>query len=126
MPSDHGAHRAERLSADGDGAALLRRVREERLAVRVSVTTGMDDARRGVGERRARLFAALCETYARAAELRGGLDGTRVASYAQWTSRAAFDAMLRDPAAREHKDAAARVATFEPALYEVASVHRAA
>ena len=28
---------------DGDGASLLRRVRDERLPVRVSVTTGMDD-----------------------------------------------------------------------------------
>ena len=33
--------------------------------------------------------------------------------------------MLRDPAAREHMGAAARIATFEPALYEVASVRRA-
>jgi chromosome segregation protein len=38
----------------------------------------IDDARREVDERRARLFAALSEANARAAELRGRLDGTRV------------------------------------------------
>jgi chromosome segregation protein len=37
-----------------------------------------EDARREVEERRARLFAALSEANARAAELRGRLDGTRV------------------------------------------------
>ncbi|HET9553471.1 MAG TPA: chromosome segregation protein SMC, partial [Anaeromyxobacteraceae bacterium] len=38
----------------------------------------IDDARREVEERRARLFAGLSEQNARAAELRGRLDGTRV------------------------------------------------
>ncbi|WP_242360633.1 chromosome segregation protein SMC [Anaeromyxobacter sp. SG17] len=38
----------------------------------------IDDARREVDERRARLFAALSEANARAAELRSRLDGTRV------------------------------------------------
>jgi chromosome segregation protein len=38
----------------------------------------VDDARREVEERRARLFAALSEANARAAELRGRIDGTHV------------------------------------------------
>ncbi|HUL58907.1 MAG TPA: chromosome segregation protein SMC [Anaeromyxobacteraceae bacterium] len=38
----------------------------------------LDDARREVDERRARLFAALSEANARAAELRGRVDGTRL------------------------------------------------
>jgi chromosome segregation protein len=38
----------------------------------------IDDTRREVDERRARLFATLSEANARAAELRGRLDGTRV------------------------------------------------
>ncbi|HEX9050979.1 MAG TPA: chromosome segregation protein SMC [Anaeromyxobacter sp.] len=38
----------------------------------------IDDARREVEERRARIFAALSEANARAAELRGRLEGTRV------------------------------------------------
>ena len=60
------------------------------------------------------------------ANIHRGLDGTKVANYAQWTSRAAFEAMLREPTARAHMGAAARMATFDPVLYEVASVHRAA
>ena len=38
----------------------------------------IEDARREVDERRARLFAALSEANARASELRGRLDGTRI------------------------------------------------
>ena len=59
------------------------------------------------------------------ANIHRSLDGTKVANYAQWASRAAFEAMLGEPSAREHMAAAARLAAFEPALYEVASVHRA-
>jgi quinol monooxygenase YgiN len=59
------------------------------------------------------------------ANIHRGLDGTRVANYAQWTSRAAYEAMLGNPAAGEHMAAAAQLATFEPTLYEVASVHPA-
>lgn len=51
-------------------------------------------------------------------------DGTRVVNYAQWDSAAAFEAMLADPAAREHMSKAADLATgFEPHLYTVESVH---
>lgn len=53
-------------------------------------------------------------------------DGTRVVNYAQWQSAEAFYAMLQHPAAREHMDRCAAVATsFDPHLYTVESVHRA-
>jgi hypothetical protein len=52
------------------------------------------------------------------------LDGTRVANYAQWRRQEEdFEAMLGDPEAQSHMRAAAALATFEPALYRVASVH---
>lgn len=53
------------------------------------------------------------------------LDRTRVVNYAQWRSREDLQAMLDDPAAKEHMAAAAALATFEPNLYEVVSVHHA-
>ena len=54
------------------------------------------------------------------------LDGTRVTNYAQWASRGAFEAMLRDPAAREHMGRAAAIAeSFDANLYEVACCERA-
>lgn len=58
------------------------------------------------------------------ASLHRSLDGTRVANYAQWRTKADFDAMLADPACQEHMKAAADMAEgFEPVLYTVASVH---
>jgi heme-degrading monooxygenase HmoA len=51
------------------------------------------------------------------------LDGTRVTNYAQWQSRQAFEAMLRDREAAEHMGEAAKIAEgFEPHLYEVSFV----
>ena len=58
------------------------------------------------------------------ASIHRGLDGTSVANYAQWASRADFEAMLADPVAQQHMGEAAALATFVPVLYEVASVHR--
>jgi heme-degrading monooxygenase HmoA len=53
-------------------------------------------------------------------------DGTRVVNYAQWDSAAAFQAMIENPAAREHIDKCAALATsFDPHLYTVESVHEA-
>ncbi len=53
-------------------------------------------------------------------------DGTRVVNYAQWESPEAFQAMVKNPAAREHMDKAAALATsFDPHLYTVESVHQA-
>jgi quinol monooxygenase YgiN len=51
-------------------------------------------------------------------------DGTRVVNYAQWASAEAFEAMLADPAARDHMSKAADLASgFDPHLYTVESVH---
>ena len=57
------------------------------------------------------------------ANLHASLDGTRVVNYAQWQDQASFEAMLADPAAREHMDALRGLATVEPRLYDVASTH---
>jgi quinol monooxygenase YgiN len=58
------------------------------------------------------------------ANIHRGLEGTRVANYAQWASREHFEAMLRNPEAQHHMRAAAALAQkFEPHLYEVVSVH---
>jgi heme-degrading monooxygenase HmoA len=53
-------------------------------------------------------------------------DGTRVVNYAQWETAEAFQAMMNDPAAREHMENAGALAThFDPHLYTVESVHPA-
>jgi quinol monooxygenase YgiN len=53
-------------------------------------------------------------------------DHTRVTNYAQWTDVAAMEAMQANDTAREHMVKAAQLAvSFEPHLYEVASVHTA-
>ena len=55
------------------------------------------------------------------ANLHRALDGTRVTNYAQWASREAFEAMLQNPAAREHMGRCAALAeSFDANLYEVA------
>jgi quinol monooxygenase YgiN len=57
------------------------------------------------------------------ATIHASLDGTRVANYAQWRSQRDFEAMLGDPTAQEHMQAAAAMAAAEPHLYRVSSVH---
>ena len=57
------------------------------------------------------------------ANIHRGLDGRHVANYAQWESRESMETMLAHPAAQQHLRDAAALATFEPNLYEVASVH---
>ena len=60
------------------------------------------------------------------ANIHKALDGRHVANYAQWQSRAAFEAMQADPVAREHmKKAAALAEGFEPVVYAVSAVHEA-
>lgn len=60
------------------------------------------------------------------ANLHASNDGTRVVNYAQWSSPAAFQAMLQDPRAQEHMTRAGQLATeFDPNLYRVTSTHRA-
>lgn len=59
------------------------------------------------------------------ANIHTSLDGTRVVNYVQWGSHEDFRAMLNDPTAREHMSAVDALATSEPHLYQVASVHHA-
>lgn len=58
------------------------------------------------------------------ANIHRGLDGTHVANYAQWRSRADFERMLEDPEAQQHMRRAYEMSTVEPVLYEVSSVHQ--
>ncbi len=52
------------------------------------------------------------------------LDGTRVANYAQWTSKEDFDRMLKNPEAQgQMKQFAAIAKSVSPVLYQVSSVH---
>ena len=47
-------------------------------------------------------------------------DRTRIVNYAQWRSRADFEAMLRDPTARAHIAEVGKVATsFDPVIFEL-------
>ena len=58
------------------------------------------------------------------ANIHASTDGTRVVNYAQWESAEALHAMLADPAAQKHTTAAAAIASYDPHLYTVESVHR--
>jgi quinol monooxygenase YgiN len=58
------------------------------------------------------------------ASIHRGLDGNRVVNYAQWRTAEHFQAMQKNPQAREHMAKAARLAEkVEPHLYEVESSH---
>ncbi|OUS95139.1 antibiotic biosynthesis monooxygenase [Rhodococcus sp. NCIMB 12038] len=57
------------------------------------------------------------------ANIHAGLDGTRVANYAQWRSVEDFRAALEDPVVREHIDEITTFATADPQLYRVVSTH---
>jgi quinol monooxygenase YgiN len=58
------------------------------------------------------------------ANIHRSLDGTKVANYAQWRSKADFEAMQKNPEAEAHmKEAAALADRVEPIRYEVFSVH---
>lgn len=47
-------------------------------------------------------------------------DRKHVANYAQWRTRADYDAFINDPETREHLKASAAIATsFEPIIYEL-------
>jgi quinol monooxygenase YgiN len=61
------------------------------------------------------------------ANLHVSLDRKHVANYAQWKSRADFEAMLKNPLAKGHMTEAAAIATsFTPILYELRHVHAGA
>src|SRR3954447_7837997 len=59
------------------------------------------------------------------ANIHTSLDGRHVVNYAQWRSRDAFEAMLRNPDARPHLARAAALASFDLILCEVAHVDHA-
>ncbi|GHO50076.1 antibiotic biosynthesis monooxygenase family protein [Ktedonospora formicarum] len=57
------------------------------------------------------------------ANLHKSLDGTKVTNYAQWRSRADFEAMLQNPEVRQHIRQASQIAiSAEPTLYEVSFI----
>ncbi len=53
------------------------------------------------------------------ANIHRSLDGAKVVNYAQWESKADFEAMLKNPKAAPHMQAAAALAQFDPILCEV-------
>jgi quinol monooxygenase YgiN len=57
------------------------------------------------------------------ANIHASMDRTRVVNYAQWESPEHFHRMLADPIAQQHMAQAAAVASAEPLLYDVLSVH---
>ncbi|MGI8721112.1 MAG: antibiotic biosynthesis monooxygenase family protein [Geodermatophilaceae bacterium] len=59
------------------------------------------------------------------ANIHSSLDGARVVNYAQWRTVQDFQAMLADPVAGEHMAAAGALASAQPHLYTVVSVHHA-
>jgi heme-degrading monooxygenase HmoA len=60
------------------------------------------------------------------ARIHRSLDGTRVANYAQWRSRADVEALAESSEAAAHMRRVRALASFEPVLYEVVFTHRAA
>ena len=56
------------------------------------------------------------------ANIHRSLDGKRVVNYAQWESKADFEAMQKNPKAAPHMQAAAALAQFDPILCEVSDV----
>jgi heme-degrading monooxygenase HmoA len=54
------------------------------------------------------------------ANIHKSTDGKRVVNYAQWQSAEAFQAMVKDPRAREHMKPIMEIATADFHLYEVA------
>ena len=56
------------------------------------------------------------------ANIHRSLDGRKVVNYAQWQSKADFEAMRANPEARRHVQAAAAFAPFEPVFCDVSSV----
>ncbi|ABC80450.1 chromosome segregation protein SMC [Anaeromyxobacter dehalogenans] len=75
---EHTRARGDVLSAELMNLKVKAAADAERREGIGSALKRIDDARREVDERRGRLFAALSEANARAAELRGRLEGTRV------------------------------------------------
>jgi heme-degrading monooxygenase HmoA len=51
--------------------------------------------------------------------LHRGLDGTKVAMYAQWNSAEDYEAMRRDPGTLPFLQEALAIAKFDPGMYEI-------
>jgi quinol monooxygenase YgiN len=56
------------------------------------------------------------------ANIHRSLDGHKVVNYAQWRSKADFEAVRANAEAQRHVQAAAAFASFEPVFCEVSSV----
>lgn len=56
------------------------------------------------------------------ASLHRGIDGTKVAMYAQWASIEDYNAMRRDAGSAGAMEKALRLGTFDPGMYEVAEI----
>jgi quinol monooxygenase YgiN len=54
--------------------------------------------------------------------LHRGLDGTKVAMYAQWSSVEDYQAMRENPAPLPYLQQALAIAKFEPGMYEVVEI----
>lgn len=59
------------------------------------------------------------------ANLHASLDGERVVNYAQWQSRADFEAIFEDPDVQSHMAEIEAIATADYHLYEVSHVEAA-
>jgi heme-degrading monooxygenase HmoA len=57
------------------------------------------------------------------ARIHRGVDGRRVAVYAQWRNRRDFEALASNPDAAAHMRRARDMASLEPVLYEVVFSH---
>lgn len=57
------------------------------------------------------------------ANIHASLDRTKVVNYAQWATAEDFQATLDDPRAQEHMASASAMASAQPGLYSVVSVH---
>jgi quinol monooxygenase YgiN len=56
------------------------------------------------------------------ASLHRGIDGRKVAMYAQWASVADYEAMRRNPGPVPALEKALEIASFDPGMYEVVEI----
>ncbi len=56
------------------------------------------------------------------ASLHRGIDGTKVAMYAQWASLEDYNAMRKDAGSAGTMEKALQLAKFDPGMYEVAEI----
>jgi quinol monooxygenase YgiN len=56
------------------------------------------------------------------ASLHRGIDGKKVTMYAQWANIDDYQSMRQDPGSAPALEQALKVATFDPAMYEVAEI----